>query len=458
MTWYHAEIYNREKPVPSFWADDAPPLAGGVDHGPLSADLSCDVAIIGGGYTGLSAALHLARDFQTDVVLLEAGPLGWGASGRNGGFCSLPSMSLSYSQLISRYGAAEARRFMDTQCDAIDLVTELCETESIDIARQGHGTLHVAHAPSRAAELAEEAEFLKRHFGLTASLLTREEVAEQHYDSTEQFGALHLHKGFGLHPLRFARGLAEAAARHGAKLFGSSEVVSWEKSSGTHLLRTKGGTVKARRVIVATNGFTQPALSRELADRLMPVVSNIIVTRPLSEAECAAQKWQTRLPCSNTRNLLFYYRMLPDRRFLFGARGDLSGSPEAGDRRRAFMARRLGEVFPAWRDVEITHFWRGLVCMTGRLTPAIGTMPDDSSVSYALAYHGDGVAAAPWAGRQLAQLIGGKTSFDAIPAPYRGLPPRFPVPSLKRWYLGAALGYYWFQDKQSVFGHGNERS
>jgi glycine/D-amino acid oxidase-like deaminating enzyme len=307
--------------------------------------------------------------------------------------------------------------------------------------------LHVAHAPNRFDELKEEAAFLDGKFGLPVSLLSRAEVAERYYDSTEQFGALHLAKGFGLQPLNFARGLAAAAARHGARLHGRSAVVSWEKTGDTHRLVTEQGSLRARRVIVATNGFTRPDLDRNIAARLMPVVSNIIVTRPLSEAELAAQNWRTEDPCSNTRNLLFYYRLLTDRRFLFGARGDLSGSPKGALRRRAAMTRRLGEVFPHWRDVPITHYWRGLVCMTSRLTPAIGQMPDDGSIYFALAYHGDGVAAAPWAGRQLAQTIGGATSFDDIPAPYRGLPPRFPLPSFKRWYLGAALGYYWLQDK-----------
>ena len=446
MTWYHESMYDAGKPVGSYWEDDAPPLGEGIDLGSLEGDNVCDTAIIGGGYTGLSAALHLARDHHIDATLLEAGPLGWGASGRNGGFCTLPPMSLGYDQLIKRYGLGEARRFMASQAEAVDLVADLATRENIELNRQGGGTLHVAHAPRRFAELKDEGEFLTRTFGLSSTLLSREEVAAEHYDSTEQFGALHNHTGFGLHPLRFARGLAAAAARAGARLHGRSKVLGWEKSGGTHRLITATGSLRARRVIIATNGFTQDNLNRDLSNRLMPVLSNIIVTRPLSDDELAAHHWRTELPCSNTRRLLFYYRLLPDKRFLFGARGDLTGHPADGALMRQTMEQRLGEVFPHWKHVPITHYWRGFVCMTARLTPAIGQMPDDKSVYFALAYHGDGVSAAPWAGRALANIIGGKNSFAEIPAPFIGIPPAFPFPSLRRWYLRAALGYYRFQD------------
>ncbi|HAC60263.1 MAG TPA: hypothetical protein DCF73_18150 [Rhodobiaceae bacterium] len=438
-------MYNAGAPAGSLWEETAPALANGVDLG-ANGDETCDVAIIGGGYTGLSCALHLARDFSMNVRLLEAGPLGWGASGRNGGFCTLPPMGLTFDRLIARYGEEEARRFISSQVEATRFVRAFAQEEGMDIDPQGEGELHVAHAPSRYAELEHERDLLSGKFGIPARLIPREEVAAEWYDSTEQFGALHVGAGFGLHPLRFARGLAAAAARAGAKLHGGSPVTRWEREGRSHLLVTPSGTIRAARVVVATNGFTRSPMPAALSDNIIPVMSNIVVTRPLTADELAAQNWRTETPCANTRNLLFYYRLLPDRRFLFGARGDLTGKPEDGLRMRRFMERRLGEVFPGWAHVEITHSWRGFVCMAARLTPSLGSLPDDETVFFALGYHGNGVAAAPWAGRLVAQLIGGKKKISDIPAPVRGEPRSIPFPALRRWYLRGALGYYRFMD------------
>lgn len=438
-------MYNAGAPAGSLWEETAPPLANGVDLG-ANGDETCDVAIIGGGYTGLSCALHLARDFSMNVRLLEAGPFGWGASGRNGGFCTLPPMGLTFDRLIARYGEEEARRFISSQVGATRFVRAFAQEEGLDINPQGEGELHVAHAPSRYAELEHERDLLSGKFGIPARLIPREEVAAEWYDSTEQFGALHVGAGFGLHPLRFARGLAAAAARAGAKLHGGSPVTRWEREGRSHLLVTPSGTIRAARVVVATNGFTRSPMPAALSDNIIPVMSNIVVTRPLTADELAAQNWRTETPCANTRNLLFYYRLLPDRRFLFGARGDLTGKPEDGLRMRRFMERRLGEVFPGWAHAEITHSWRGFVCMAARLTPSLGSLPDDETVFFALGYHGNGVAAAPWAGRLVAQLIGGKKKISDIPAPVRGEPRSIPFPALRRWYLRGALGYYRFMD------------
>lgn len=445
MTWYHPVMYDAGKPAGSLWEETAPPLAPGTDLGPNGHD-TCDVAIVGGGYTGLSCAFHLASEFSLDVRLLEAGPLGWGASGRNGGFCTLPPMALSLRELLSRYGEAEARRFVASQLEAISFVRSFAQSEGFDIEPQGEGELHVAHAPSRYSGLAEEAALLSDKFGIAAKLFSREEVAERFYDSQEQFGALLMPASFGLHPLRLARGLATAAARAGAKLHGGSQVTGWDRDGKHHLLTTPTGCIRASRVVVATNGFTRAPMPAALARNVIPVMSNIVVTRPLTDDEIAAQNWRTETPCANTRSLLFYYRMLPDRRFLFGARGDTTGRPEDGVRMRRYMERRLAEVFPGWAQAEITHSWRGFVCMSLGRTPSIGALPDDPSIFFALGYHGNGVAAAPWSGRLVAQVIGGKEDFSSIPAPMRGAPAAVPFPSLRGWYLRAALGYYRVMD------------
>ena len=181
--------------------------------------------------------------------------------------------------------------------------------------------------------------------------------------------------------------------------------------------------------------------------RTLPALSNIITTRPLTEAELEAQRWKTESPICNTRSLLFYYRLLKDRRILIGARGDTSGKPASGERMRAWLTRRFGELFPAWREVEITHFWRGLICLSLKLTPSVGRLDDDSTVYYAFGYHANGVNTAPWAGRALARAIAGSNSGQAmVPAVMAGLPRRIPFAALRLWGLRGAYLYYRIKD------------
>ncbi|NIR29428.1 MAG: FAD-binding oxidoreductase [Gammaproteobacteria bacterium] len=446
-TLYHPAVYDDAQPVESYWESTVERTAG--EHAPLEGSESCDVAVVGGGYTGLSAALHLARDYGVDVRVLEAGPIGWGASGRNGGFCTLAPTKLSVSQLLARYGMEETRRFYANQLEAIDLVDSLRGDEGIHYDRQGDGNLLVAHKPSCYRDLEGEAEALARISGMKTRLYTREAFAREGHDGTEQFGALHIGAGFALHPLKLALGIARAAARRGAALHDHSRVIEWRREGGAHRLVTRGGELRARRVIVATNGYTRDALHPAFDGVLLPALSNVITTRALSEEELARQSWRTETPICNTRHLLFYYRLLPDRRFLFGARGDTTGRPEHATKMRAWMVRRLGELFPGWKNIPVTHFWCGLVCGTSRLTPCLGRLDEDPSVWYALGYHGNGVNTAPWAGMILAQqLAGAETRKPSVSAVMAGLAPRFRLPALRLWALrGAYLYYRWLDGK-----------
>lgn len=445
-TLYDASIYDDSKAVPSYWEASAPPA--GFDETPLQGEESCEVAVIGGGYTGLSTALHLAKDHGVDVRLLEAGHCGWGASGRNGGFVCFAATKLSIGQMVKRYGLAETKAFWAAQLEGAELDAALIEEEGIDCDKVGRGNFEVAHAANRLTELREHGKELHDLFGMITTVYSREEFLEIGHESTEQFGALHVDAGFALHPLKFARGLAAAAARRGAKLHGHSKVVEWRKEKGRHLLTTEGGgRLRADKVVLATNGFSRDGLHPAFDSRFLPALSNILTTRPLSDEELAAQGWKTRNPICNTRTLLFYYRLLPDNRLLFGARGDTTGRPSDGERFRRWLERRFGEVFPAWREIEFSHFWRGLVCLTPKLTPAVGKLEDDPSVYYGYGYHANGVNTAPWVGRKLAWMIAASNSGEAaLPAAMAGQGGRFPGGALRLWGLRAAYLYYRFQD------------
>lgn len=440
---FHDDVYRPDRTPRSWWQASAavrpaPPLAG---------EETADVAIIGGGYAGLSAALHLARDHGMAAVVLDAAPIGWSASGRNGGFVTYPAVKLSAAALIRRYGLPATKNLLAAQAGAVDLVRALLADEGIDAEPQGSATFEVAHHPSVVDDLRDAAVFWRDVLGLPASFLSREAFAEIGHGGTEQFGAFRLDGPFGLHPLRYVAGLREAAERHGARLFGESPVVSWTGAGGLHRLETPGGRVRAKTVILATNGYTPDGLRPAFDNRTIPALSNIVVTRPLAPEELAAEGWRTEDVVSNARDLLFYYRLLPDRRFLFGARGGTEGSPTEDMRMKAWLIRRLGEVFPAWRTVDVPYFWNGLVCLTGRLTPAVGRLADDPSVYFGFGWHGSGVAAATGAGRDLARAVAAGAEPD-VPIPVRGLPPGLVHPLVRRYGLKAA--YVWYGLRQRI--------
>lgn len=437
---YHRAIHDTNVLPQSYWQATAPRLA--IDLPPLSGPSTSDVAIIGGGYTGLSAALHLVRDHGLSVTLLEAGPIGWGASGRNGGFCCLGSSKLSGPVLVKRFGLDAARAYFRAQTAAISHVRELALTEGLDIDATGQGELVLAHRPDRLDGLKAQAAFVAATHGEHWEVLERAALAERHLDTEEAHGALVVPHGFGLHPLRYVRGLAGAAARHGARLHPSSEVLAWERDGRRHRLVTSGGMLTADKVLVATNGFYREGLHAGLDGRVLPALSSIVVTRPLSAAEQAAHRWTAPWLVVDTRALVFYIRLLADKRLLFGARGGTDASPAAFARRRSWMLRRLGEKFPAWADVPVDHTWWGLVALAADRLPHLAELDDAPGVWWAGLYHGAGVAMGTWFGRSAAARLAGRIEEPALPVFLTTPPPRFSLPALRLWLLRAAyLGY-----------------
>ncbi|HUG62548.1 MAG TPA: FAD-dependent oxidoreductase [Methylomirabilota bacterium] len=446
MQVFHGDVYATTKRAPSHWAATADVASSPA----LATDIATDVAIVGGGYTGLSTALHLARDHGIGATVLEAGPIGWGASGRNGGFVSLGATKLGIAAMDRRWGAAETDRFHRSQMEAVETVRGLIASEGIDAEAQGDAAYEVAHRPGVAGDLAEQADLYRRRFGFDAKFLSKDAFLAEGHGGTEQFGAVRLRGPFAIHPLKFTAGLRDAAVRRGAQVFQDSAVREWSQVGGRHRLTTAGGSVTARIVVLATNGYTPDDLAPAFANRTLPALSNILVTRPLTADERAAEGWRTECPVSNARDLLFYYRLLPDRRFLFGARGGVSGSEAENRAMRSFLERRLGEVFPSWRGVAIDRFWNGLVCLTGRLTPAVDRLDADPTVFHGFGYHGNGVNTAPWAGARIADAIaaGGDARPD-VPAAMRGLPPHLVHPLVRRLGLRAAYAWYGVRERWS---------
>ncbi|WP_424943987.1 NAD(P)/FAD-dependent oxidoreductase [Aliiroseovarius crassostreae] len=410
------------------------------DWNAVDGDLNTEIAIIGGGYTGLSAALHLAED-GVECMVLEAHVPGWGASGRNGGFCMGGGDKAGLSTIRKRFGNKAALDYFRAQQSSVEVVADLLDRHQIDVDRHSDGELLLAHSATAVANLKAEAQDWSE-LGETPRFIPKEDLAGEGMNGAFHAGLV-LPLGFALNPGKFVIGLAEAAQKAGADIRAQSPVTKISQENGRHVLTTPKGRVTARKLILATNGYSSDDLPNWLRGRYLPVQSNILVTRPLSDDEIAAQGWHTDFMAYDSRHLLHYFRLLPDRRFLLGMRGNIAASPAKQADMRARTARDLARMFPAWAGVETPHFWSGLISMSRDLLPYVGSLGDLDNAWAGLNYHGNGVSIATWAGQQLARMAMGKpagTKVHASPLP------RFPFAGLRRSYLRPAFWAYRLKD------------
>ncbi|NVK14625.1 MAG: FAD-binding oxidoreductase [Rhodobacteraceae bacterium] len=426
-------------PRSNCWWDETIPAP---DWPVLEGETSADVAIIGGGFTGVSAALHLAEG-GASVVLLEAETPGWGASGRNGGFCCLGGSKLSSGTMRRVFGKAAADTYDASEVAAVNLVKELLEGHAIDADTHSHGETQLAHNEKAARRLSAQAEEMRR-VGEEPDFLSRRQLAKHGLNGSFH-AALTTSTGFALNPRKYLFGLAAAAGKAGARLFQNSPAQSVKQTSGGFEIETKKGRLQASKVIIATNGYSSEDLPDWLAGRYMPAQSTVMVTRPLTETELQAQGWFSHQMAYDTRNLLHYFRLMPDNRFLFGMRGGLLSSPraEAGIRRK--LRQDFEAMFPEWHQVETTHCWSGMVCLSRNLVPFIGPVPEHPGLFAGLCYHGNGVAMGSYAGRLLSDLVQDiQPELPYSPAVHKL--PRFPFGRARRLLMPPAYALLGLMD------------
>lgn len=391
-------------------------------------DLKADVAIIGGGFTGMSAALHLA-EAGAGVALLEAQTPGWGASGRNGGFCCLGGSRLDEAGMTRLFGADGAVDYWQAEHDAVDLVSSLLERLEIEADRHSHGETQLAHNARAMARLRRKAD-------MTEGVILTEpaDLATEGLNGPFH-GALTTRVGFGLNPRKYLFGLASAATKAGAQLFQQSPVQALGRMTSGYILQTPQGRVFCDTVLIATNGYSSEDMPDWLAARYLPTQSAVLVTRPLSDGELAAQGWTSDQMAYDTRNLLHYFRLMPDRRFLFGMRGGLMSSAWSERRVNTAVRRDFEAMFPAWKEVPSPYHWSGMVCLSRNLVPFVGPVPEYPGMFAGLAYHGNGVAMGSYSGRLLADLALEREPDCVYPAPLRKPMTRFPFGGARRVML-----------------------
>lgn len=402
------------------------------DYPSAKGQISCDVAIIGAGFTGLSAALHLAEAGQ-DVRVFEAQTPGWGASGRNGGFCCLGGSAASDAMLRKMHGETARREWRHAEVEAVHLTCALIETHAIKPDIHSNGETVLAHTPKAAAGFAERATRIKSDYGVTPTVIPGSELTQMGMRGPF-YAALTTPIGMALNPYKYTLGLAQAATQAGARIHAHSPVTGITQDRKFTLI-TSEANITAGRLIVATNGYSSDDLPGWMRARYIPTQSNVIVTRPLTDDEIAAQGWTTRQMCYDDRFFLHYFRLMPDNRVLFGMRGGLLSSPGFDARMHRTIRRHFEAMFPAWAHVETPHSWNGLLSLAPDLTPYVGAIPDMPGAFTGLSYHGNGVSMASYAGAILADLVLGRTSRPLYPEIMRKPPGRWPMGRFRRAML-----------------------
>ena len=393
-----------------------------------------DVAVVGGGYTGLAAARQLARR-GASVAVLERGQMGAGASSRNAGQV-LTGLKLEPRVLVAKYGERRAQELFEISQHAIDELEAVVSDEHIDceLARTGH--LQAAAKPSHFAAFRDEQALLARVFNHTVSLIPERE-------QTSELGAIGYHglmldeESRALNPAKYVAGLSAAAARAGATLCPETAVERVSRVAAGWLVETSRGHITAKDVLFATNGYTDRA-SPALQRRLIPIGSYIIVTAPLDQA-VAVRLLPKRRMVFDSRYFLHYFRLTADNRLLFGGRAEFSGPTlESAKRAQAILHRAMTAIFPELAGTKIDYAWSGHVAFARDQMPHAGLL---DGLFYAGGYAGHGIAMATQLGAAIAKRMAGESIshplFDDHFAPiplYYGRPWFLPLVGLYyRW-------------------------
>ncbi|MBK1699149.1 NAD(P)/FAD-dependent oxidoreductase [Rhodovibrio salinarum] len=418
-----------------YWRDTAPRFTGAVP-GPVEGRF--DVAIVGGGFTGLSAARALAKA-GVSTVLLEAHDVGHGGSGRNGGHLN-NGLAHSYLAAKTELGAERAKALYQAFDRSVDLIESIVAEEQIDCAFRRSGKLKLASKAGHFDALKRNFEAVHQEVDPDTDLLSAEDLRTE-VGSGGFHGAMLSRKAGMMHMGRYVTGLAEAAVRHGASIYENAPVTDRKRENGGWRLTTPRGELVAERVILATNAYTHGPFSY-FRRRLVPVGSFVVATRPLSEAE-AARTLPGDRTCVTTKNIGNYFRLSPDRRLIFGGRARFSATSDADSESRsgAILQAGLGEIFPHLAGIEIDYCWGGLVGMTRDRYPRAG---EADGVAYAMGYSGHGAQFSSLMGTMLADMALGRAPEN----PLAGLDwPAIPGHFGKPWFLPAVGLYYRLLDR-----------
>ena len=424
----------------SYWASD---ISSSTTNNPLQADISTEVAIIGGGYTGLSCAYHLAAEQNTQAVVLEANTTAWGCSGRNAGFVLNGSGRLSLPQIRQKWGADTAQQVYREYRQGIDTVSAMIEQGNIQCDTMHAGYLKLAHKRSLLPALQQQADELRQEFADPVQFIAAEQVKQEFVTPNQAYGGLYFPYSYGLHPLKLALGYENMATKAGASVFNQSPVLQIEETAEAIILHTPHARVTTQKLVFATNGYSINHFHPAIDQRHFPVLSSVIVTPVLTPEQLAAIGMKPGLLVMDTRELKYYYRLLPDNRLLFGGRGAIRGKDANHPVYLQRLLQALTQSFPTLQGITAEYFWSGWISVSLDDYPRI--YQANERVYYSMGYCGSGVSFSTQAGKRLAEKVAGKNDHNL---PFMQSPlSKFPASPLRR--VGLWGFYHWgrFKDK-----------
>ncbi|PID50028.1 MAG: FAD-dependent oxidoreductase [Proteobacteria bacterium] len=399
---------------------------------------TADVCIIGAGYTGLSAALHLAQQGYK-VIVLEAHRVGWGASGRNGGQVG-HGLNQDQFELEKNFGNEMAHCLWDMTQEAVQLCHDLIKTYQIDCDWQ-EGIIHATHRQRFVAEYQAYVEKLQRDYHYQAIQFLDKAVIRHEIGSEDFYGGILNKQSAHLHPLNYALGLARAARQAGVVIYENSPVKHYSNGQFVKIKTSQAqGEVTSQYLLLACNGYLD-GLNSKLAARAMPINNYMIATEPLSET-LAQELIRNRYAVADSRFVVNYFRLSADNRLLFG--GGESYSPHFPKDIYALVQPRLLKIYPQLKDVQLDYAWGGTLAITLNRLPNFSRLAPN--VLSASGYSGHGVALASLAGKLMAEAVSGSAERFDIMAKLPSYP--FPGGVLLRWpLLVLAMVYYSLRDR-----------
>jgi len=356
-----------------------------------------DVAVIGGGYTGLSSALTLAKQ-GVDVIVLEAETIGWGASSRNGGM-ALTGLKLPMRTVIKKYGRGLAWQLFRCSLDSVSIVEQIVQEENIDCGFSRYGHLLTANKPRQYDAFKDEVEFMAKEFNHSVRLVPPQELKNE-IGSGIYHGGLVDEASGGLNPAQYVTGLARAAEKAGVKLHAQACVNKLGRRGNRFILETERGSLSAESILVGTSGYTGN-VTRKLQRKIIPIGSFIIATEKLSDDLAHELSPKNRM-IFDYKHYLNYFRLW-DNRMIFGGRAAFFPETKNTVRRSAEILRReMVEVFPQLNDVRIDFVWGGTLDFAFDRMTHVGRQ---DGIYYALGYAGHGVAMATYLGKTVAEAM-----------------------------------------------------